>query len=76
MESGIDWDEMFEYLPGMVVELKERPGVTYEIDCYEAMLVPPVWLVGDPRPRYPHELTILSRQAIQTCDLELHTSLA
>ncbi|NJR58679.1 MAG: hypothetical protein HC769_07325 [Cyanobacteria bacterium CRU_2_1] len=69
-ESPIDWDEMFEYLPGTTVELKATPGVLYQIDYYEAMLVPPIWLVDDPQPRYPHELRIVSRQAVQVCDLE------
>jgi hypothetical protein len=70
-ESAIDWDEIFEYLPGTTVELKSKPGVFYQIDFYETMMVPPIWLVDDPRPRYPHELTIVSRQNIQACELEL-----
>ncbi len=69
-ESVIDWDEMFEYLPGMMVELKDKPGVLHQIDYYEAMIVPPIWLVDDPRPRYPHELQIVSRRAVQVCELE------
>ena len=48
-ESAIDWDEMFEYLPGTVVELKNEPGVLYPIDRYEATMVPPIWLVKHPR---------------------------
>ena len=67
--SPIDWDEMFEYLPGTLVELVEQPGVSYEIECYEAMMVPPIWLKGDPRPRYPHDIRIISRQTAQVCDL-------
>lgn len=66
-ESPIDWDEMFEYLPGMVVELKNKPGEMHQIDYYEATMVPPIWLVDDPRPRYPSELRIVSRQAVQVC---------
>jgi hypothetical protein len=69
-ESIIDWDEMFEYLPGTTVELKNRPGVVDQIDFYEAMMVPPIWLVNDPHPRYPHELQIISRQEVQACSLE------
>ncbi len=69
-ESGIDWDEMFEYLPGMIVELKKKEGVQYRIDYYEAVMVPPIWLVGDPMPRYAHELKIISRRAVQVCDLD------
>lgn len=69
-ESPIDWDEMFEYLPGTTVELKAAPGILYQIDYYEAMLVPPIWLVDDPRPRYPHELRIVSRREVQVCELK------
>ncbi|MBD2328436.1 hypothetical protein [Alkalinema sp. FACHB-956] len=69
-ESLIDWDEMFEYLPGTTVELKAAPGILYQIDYYEAMLVPPIWLVNDPRPRYPHELRIVSRREVQVCELK------
>jgi hypothetical protein len=69
-ESVIDWDEMFEYLPGTIVELKGNPGVLHRIDYYEAMMVPPIWLVDDPCPRYPHELRIVSRREAQVCELE------
>ncbi|GAB4459068.1 MAG: hypothetical protein OHK0037_03750 [Elainellaceae cyanobacterium] len=68
-DSVIDWDEMFEYLPGTVVELKDQPGVLHRIDYYEAMMVPPIWLVGDPRPRYPSDFKIVSRQNVQVCEL-------
>ena len=67
--TDIDWDEVFEYLPKTIVELKASSGVLHEIDWYEAMMVPPVWLVGDPRPHYPHELRIVSRLKLQVCDL-------
>lgn len=73
VESPIDWDEMFEYLPGTVVELKSKPGTLYRIDYYEATLVPPIWLVDDPRPRYPGELRVVSRREAQGCELELNT---
>ena len=69
MNTSIDWDEVFEYPPRTIVELKANLGVLYEIDWYEAMMVPPIWLVGDPRPRYPHELRIVSRLKLQVCDL-------
>jgi hypothetical protein len=69
-ESAIDWDEIFEYLPGTVVELKAQPGIWRQIDWYEAMMVPPIWLVGDPMPRYPHELRIVSRRKVKVCELE------
>jgi hypothetical protein len=71
VESPIDWDEIFEYLPGTVVELKNSPGVLHRIDYYEATMVPPIWLVNDPRPRYPHELQIVSRREIQACHIRL-----
>lgn len=70
-ESAIDWDEMFEYLPGTIVELKDKPGGLHRIDYYEAIMVPPIWLADDPRPRYPHELRIVSRREVQVCELEL-----
>lgn len=69
-ETDIDWDEAFEFLPGATVELNAQPGVVYTIERYEPMMVPPIWLVDDLRPRYPHELRILSRQAAQVCELE------
>lgn len=69
MNISIDWDEVFEYLPRVIVELKSQPDVLYEIDWYEATMVPPIWLVGDPRPRHPHELRIVSRRKLQACDL-------
>ena len=69
-ESIIDWDEMFEELPGTIVELKGKPGVVHRINSYEAMMVPPIWL--DPRPRYPHELQIMSRREAKVCELEQH----
>lgn len=68
-EIGIDWDEAFEFLPGTGVELKAQPGVIYTIERYEPSMVPPVWLVNEPRPRYPHELKIISRQKVQVCEL-------
>jgi hypothetical protein len=61
-ETGIDSDEAFEYRSGLVAELKARPGILVTIAYYEPMMVPPVWLVNDPIPRYPHELRIISTQ--------------
>lgn len=69
-ESPIDWDELFEYLPGTLVEQVDQPGKLDEIEGYETTLVPPIWLVDDPRPRYPHELRIVSRQSARVCALE------
>lgn len=67
--SPVDWDEMFEYLPGTLVELSDEPGTLYKVDCYEAMMVPPIWLVNQACPRYPHELRIVSHQTAQACEL-------
>jgi hypothetical protein len=53
-----------------MVELKNNPGVLHQIDYYEAIMVPPIWLVNDPRPRYPHELRIVSHRNAQVCALE------
>jgi hypothetical protein len=58
---NVDWDEIFEYQPGFVVEVLSHPGVYDTIRQYEPMMVPPIWLVNDPRPRYPHELRIVSK---------------
>jgi hypothetical protein len=66
---NIDWEEVFEYLPGLVVELKSCPGVFDTIASYDLMMVPPICLVNDPCPRYPHELRIVSRAAIKACPL-------
>lgn len=67
--SPIDWDELFEYLPGTLVERVDQPGTLYAIEGYEATMVPPIWLVDDPHPHYPHELRIVSRQPAQVCTL-------
>ena len=67
--SQIDWEEAFEYLPGLVVELKSSPGVYDAIAAYDLTMVPPIWLEKDPRPRYPHELQIVSRERVQACQL-------
>ncbi|MEM9447985.1 MAG: hypothetical protein AAGA75_05570 [Cyanobacteria bacterium P01_E01_bin.6] len=70
IESAIDWDEMFEYLPGTIVELNNKPGVLHRLDSYDAMMVPPIWLEDDPCPRYPSELKIISRREVHVCALE------
>lgn len=74
IETAIDWDEAFEYLPGTRVELKAQPGIVHTIDCYESMMVPPIWLVDNPRPRYPHELRIVSYQNERVCSLEMQAT--
>jgi hypothetical protein len=73
-ELPIDWEELFEYLPGTLVELKDQPGILHQIECYEVTMVPPIWLTDDPHPRYSHELCIVSHQATQVCALEAQPS--
>ena len=63
--ENIDWEEAFEYRPGQKVELKAQPGTFDTIASYEAMMVPPIWLVNDPKPRYAHELRLISHPVIE-----------
>jgi hypothetical protein len=67
MNSGadFDWEEAFEYRPGQIVELKANPGTFDTIADYEATMVPPVWLVNDSRPRYPHELRVIPQPLME-----------
>jgi hypothetical protein len=67
--SDLDWDEAWEYQPGFTVELNAKPGISYKISSYDPLMVPPISLVDDPRPRYPHELRVLSRSTMQACHL-------
>ncbi|MBV9390092.1 MAG: hypothetical protein JOZ78_27015 [Chroococcidiopsidaceae cyanobacterium CP_BM_ER_R8_30] len=62
MESDLylDYEEAFIYRPGQKVELKSQPGTCDIIANYEPMMVPPIWLVNDPKPRYAHELRVIS----------------
>jgi hypothetical protein len=64
-DANIDWEEAFKYRPGQKVELKAQPGSFDIIASYEAMMVPPIWLVNDPKPRYPHELKVISHPVIE-----------
>lgn len=48
------------YRPGQKVELKSQPGTFDIIASYEPMMVPSIWLVNNPRPRYAHELRVIS----------------
>jgi len=59
-DPNVDWEEAFKYRPGQKVELKSQPGTFDIVASYEAMMVLPIWLVNDPRPRYAHELRIIS----------------
>lgn len=63
-DTNLDWEEAFKYRPGQKVELKAQPGTFDIIANYEAMMVPPIWLVNDPKPRYAHELRVISRPLI------------
>ncbi|AFY71494.1 hypothetical protein Pse7367_3251 [Thalassoporum mexicanum PCC 7367] len=70
-ELATDWDEVFEYLPGIVVELRSQPGIRHRIASYDITMVPPIWLKNDPHPRYPHELRIISQIGALACPQEL-----
>lgn len=59
-DTNIDWEEAFMYRSGQKVELESQPGTFDIIASYESMMVPPIWLVNDPRPRYAHELQVIS----------------
>lgn len=65
VDINIDWEEAFKYRPGQKVELKAQPGTFDIIASYEAMMVPPIWLVNDPKPRYAHELRVISQPVIE-----------
>ncbi|MBD3880311.1 hypothetical protein IFO70_00930 [Phormidium tenue FACHB-886] len=69
--GDFDWDEAWEYQPGFTVELNAQPGVLHRISSYDPMLVPPISLDDDPRPRYPHELRVVSRSTAKACPLKL-----
>jgi hypothetical protein len=59
--DDFDQQEAFRYRSGQRVELKAMPGVVDTIAEYDPMMVPPIWLANDPKPRYPHELNLLPR---------------
>lgn len=58
--------EALEYRPGQRVELKQRPGVVDTILEYDSMMVPPIMLANDPKPRYPEELRLLPNRTAAT----------
>lgn len=64
VDTNIDWEEAFMYRSGQKVELESQPGTCDIIASYEPMMVPPIWLVNDPRPRYAHELRVISEPDI------------
>lgn len=59
--KDIEREEALKYQPGQRVELKSRPGAVDVIAEYDPMMVPPIWLANDPKPRYPHELNVLPK---------------
>ncbi|NJL38232.1 MAG: hypothetical protein HC840_32185 [Leptolyngbyaceae cyanobacterium RM2_2_4] len=73
--ADLDWEEAFEYRPGQRVELIAQPGTFDTIADYEAMMVPPIWLLNDSRPRYPHELRVISQTPMETNALRPQCSL-
>lgn len=59
LQADFETHEALQYRAGQRVELKRRPGVVDTIAEYDPMMVPPIWLVNDPQPRYPEELNVL-----------------
>jgi hypothetical protein len=57
--DDLDQQDALRYRPGQQVELKANPGIVDIITEYDPMMVPPIWLANDPKPRYPHELNVL-----------------
>lgn len=64
-KTDFEQQEALEYRPGTKVQLKQCPGVVDIIAEYDPMMVPPVSLVNDPKPRYPEELELLARPMIE-----------
>lgn len=64
-DVSADWEEAFQYRPGQKVELKAEPGTYDVISSYEPTMVPPIWLVNDPQPRYAHELRVVSHPVVK-----------
>lgn len=57
--TNLDKQEYLKYKKGTAVELKEKPGKIYLIEEYDEMMVPPIWLVNDPKPHYPDEFNLI-----------------
>ncbi len=70
-DPKVDWEEAFEYRPGQKVELISQPGSFDTIALYEPMMVPPIWLTKDPKPRYAHELRVIPHPVKEIADLTL-----
>lgn len=61
MNFGMEMDwEAVEYRVGQQVELVSQPGTFDTIAHYDPMMVPSIWLEKDPKPRYPHELRVIT----------------
>ncbi len=71
-EANLDWEETFTYRPGQKVELKAQPGTFDFIASYEPMMVPPIRLVSDPKPRYAHELRVISHPVREIGSIATH----
>jgi hypothetical protein len=65
--TTVDRDESFEHQPGFVIEFQSCPRVFDTIQEYDPLMVPPIWLVNDPRSRYPHGLQIISKKVQASC---------
>lgn len=66
-----DQQEAYKYRPGQQVELKATPGLVDVITEYDPMMVPPISLANDPKPRYPHELNLLRKPVLRISWLKL-----
>ena len=62
----VDEQEALQYRPGQRVELKQSPGLVDAIVEYDPMMVPPIMLANDPKPRYPEELRLLQNRTAAT----------
>lgn len=58
--ENFEQKEAREYRKGIPVELKQNPGKIYFIEEYDPIMVPPIWLVDDPKPHYPDEINLKS----------------
>lgn len=69
--DDLEQQEALRYRPGQQVELKANPGVVDVVVEYDPMMVPPIWLANDPKPRYPHELNVLVKPMMSISWLRL-----
>ncbi|HEY9726152.1 MAG TPA: hypothetical protein V6D50_06855 [Chroococcales cyanobacterium] len=59
-DDDFERQESLKFRPGQRVQLKANPDVVDTIAEYDPMMVPPIWLANDPKPRYPHELNLIT----------------